>query len=321
MVSVFSSSAYRKRAWCGMAVVAALGLALAACGTAANIPEGPLSREVAAQLAASRFVDEALVSSIRMLEDPFAVPSVATNQAAEGVEALDLSGCVPMPDGADSDADGYPAEETTLDIDCHLLLFHFGGTLVLLDKDDQDPDSGFRSELDFRMTLTAPDETHLLASGNQTADVDAMESGAGYGLSYSSTFKIPSMAEDQPFLAFESRLTYAGILEGSFEGGTLAIDQGTYSLVPVPVDCSMLAGAEQEACRAHAPEDTGPPPVLAISSTGIAFDKVTCDTVLTGGYFEVRDDPGNVLKISYAACGDRSATYNGDMLPAPPREE
>ena len=316
VVSVFSLPADRNRAWFGMAVVAVLGLGLAACGTAASIPEGSLSREVAADLAASRLVDEALASSIRVLGKPLAASPVAESEASPGVEAPDLSGCLPMLEGADRDADGYPAVEETLTIDCDLF-FHVGGTLVLADKDDQDPLSGFRSRLDFRVTLTDGGETHPLASGTRTVDVEARENAA-YALSYGSTITQPSMAEAEPFLAFESRLTYAGTLEGSFEGGTLAIDEGTFSLAPVPVDCSKLAGEEQQACLARAPEHAGPPPPLAVSTTGVVFDKASCATVLSGGYFELRDDPGNVLAVSYAGCGERSASYNGEMLPLPP---
>ena len=58
-----------------------------------------------------------------------------------------------------------------------------------------------------------------------------------------------------------------------------------------------------------------------MSSTGIVFDKAACGTVLTGGYFKVSDDPGNVLTVSYAECGKRSAAYNGEMLPLPPPQE
>ena len=319
MMSVCSSPACRKRAWIGMAVMAAVGLGLAACGTAANIPEAALSREVAADLAASRLVDDAVVSSIRMLGKPLGAPPAAASEASPGMEAPDLSGCLPMLAGADSDADGYPAVEETLSIACGLI-FDVDGTLVLWDENDQDPTSGFRSELDFRWTFTVGDEAHVLASGTQTVDVKAREDGA-YGLSYSSTLTLPSMTEEEPFLEFETRLTYAGTLEGSFEAGTLAIGEGTFSLAPVPVDCSKLAGDEQQACRAQAPEHGAPPPPYAVTSTGIVFDKASCATVLTDGSFDVSDDPGNVLEVSYAGCGERSAAYNGELLPLPPPQE
>lgn len=316
MVSVLSSPACRNRVWYAMAVVGAVGLGLAACGTAANIPDEHLTRAGAADLAASQLVDEQLISSLRVLGDPRALTPVAASETAPGAEAPDLAGCLPALEGADGDADGYPAVQETLSIDCGLF-FHVAGTLLLWDEDDQDPLSGFRSELDFRITVSAGDETHLFTSGTQAVDVAAGESGA-YALSYSSTISVPAMAAEEPFLGFDSRLTYAGTLEGSFEAGTLAIDEGTFSLAPVPVDCSELAGDEQQACRAQVPERTGPSQVYAVSSTGIVFDKAACDTVLTAGYFKVSDDPGNVLTVSYAECGKRSAAYNGEMLPMLP---
>jgi hypothetical protein len=303
-----------------MAVIAAVGLGLAACGTAANIPEGSLSREAAANLAASRFVDDQLVSSIRVLGNPLAAPPSAASEASPGVEAPDLSGCAPMLEGADSDADGYPAVEETLAIDCDLLFLHVGGTLVLWDENDQDPTSGFRSELDFRITITVGDETRPFTSGTQAVEVEARERG-GYGLSYSSAFTLPPMTEEEPFLESETRLTYAGTLEGSFEAGTLAIDEGTFSFATVPVDCSKLAGDEQQACQAQAPEHGAAPPPYTVTSTGIVFDKANCATVLTGGSFEVSDNLGNVLEVSYAGCGKRSAAYNGELLPLPPQAE
>ncbi|MDE0228577.1 MAG: hypothetical protein OXJ62_06950, partial [Spirochaetaceae bacterium] len=109
MVSVLSSPAYRKRARFGMAVVAAAGIGLAACGTAANVPEEHLTREAAAELAASRLVDEQLVSSIRVLGEPRALTLVAASEASPGADAPDLAGCLPALEGADGDADGYPA--------------------------------------------------------------------------------------------------------------------------------------------------------------------------------------------------------------------
>ena len=108
MVSVLSSPAYRNRVWFAMAVVAAAGLGLAACGTAANVPEEHLTREAAADLAASRLVDEQLVSSIRVLGEPRALTLVAASEASPGADAPDLAGCLPALEGADADADGYP---------------------------------------------------------------------------------------------------------------------------------------------------------------------------------------------------------------------
>ena len=308
-------------------MVAVLGLGLGACQQAAK-PSGPspmsdLTRDVAAGIAALKQVDDALASSLRTLGDPLGGLQVGKVEELPAEEGPSLARCVPMLDaGTDSDADGYPAKVTTLDLDCELLILHLGGTLVLEDKDDMDGESGFRSDVDFQMTLTFEDRKLELGVGKQALDVDKKENGGGYGLSYSGEIKIPMT--DGPFLETEVRLTYAGTLEGSFGSGTLTVDagDGTLSLASVPVDCSMLGDDEEETCRAQAPENPGTSLLqLVVNSTGIAFDKVSCGTALTDGYFDVQDDSGNVLRISYDGCGQRSATYNGEMIPIPPPEE
>ena len=332
MAKVFSSSAYRNRAWYWTGVAAALGLGLAACQQAAKPalePEpGPepdlelhLSRDVAAGFVASMQVDDALTSSLRSLGDPLGGLQVGPVEGSSDIERPDLAGCVPMLDaGTDSDGDGYPAGETTLDLDCELLVLHLGGTLVLEDKDDMDRDGGFRSEVDFRISLVVENQTVEFVVGNHAMVVDAIDGGAGYAVSQSGTIKIPI---EEPFLEGEVRLSYVGTLEGSFRSGTLTIDAGagTFTFATVPVDCSKLAGDEGETCRTQAPENPGTLLRLAVNSTGIAFDKESCATTITEGYFDMQDDSGNVLRISYDGCGERSATYNGEIIPIPPPEE
>ena len=293
--------------------------------TAAPEPEPDLglhlSRDVAASFAASMQVDGALTSSLRSLGDPLGGLQVGTVEGPSDIEKPDLAGCVSMLDaGADSDGDGYPAEETTLDLDCELLVLHLGGTLVLEDKDDMDRDSGFRSEVDFRISLVVENQKVEFVVGKQAMDVDAIDGGAGYVVSQSGEIKVPI---EEPFLEGEVRLTYAGTLEGSFRSGTLTIDagDGTFTFATIPIDCSKLAGDEGEACRAQAPENPGPSLRLAVNSTGLAFDKESCATAITEGYFDVQDGSGNVLRISYDGCGERSATYNGEIIPIPPPEE
>ena len=173
VAKVFSLCAYRNRAWRWVAVASALGLGLAACGQAArpsmeappgSEPEPPLSRDIATGLVGSKQVDEALASSLRSLGDPLGGLVISPIAGPQGVEEANIDSCAPMVDaGADSDADGYPAERTTLDLDCELLVVHFGGTLVLEDKDDMDADSGFRSELTLEISLNIENETCRLA--------------------------------------------------------------------------------------------------------------------------------------------------------------
>ena len=158
-----------------------------ACGNAANTPaaeseKDPLSREVAAGLAASQQVDTVLVSLIRALGSPLAESQVDGLAAFALIFALaenpdaeppSIEGCVPTL--GDSAGDGYPGMETTLTIDCELFGFRLDGTLVLMDEDDMDAASGFNSEMDLQMTLTADGETLVSFAGDHDLQVTAME--------------------------------------------------------------------------------------------------------------------------------------------------
>ena len=331
MAKVFSLCAYRNRAWRWVAVAFALGLGLAACGQAArpsmeappeSEPEPPLSRDIATGLAGSMQVDESLASSLRSLGDPLGGLVISPIAGPQGVEEANIDACAPMVDaGADSDADGYPAERTTFDLDCEILVVHFGGTLVLEDKDDMDADSGFRSELALEISLNIENENVRFSAVEYALDVDALASGAGYTVSQSGEVTLP--VDEEPFMEGRVRLTYAATLDGSFGSGTLTLGAGggTFSFATAPIDCSTLAGQEGEACRAQAPENPGTSLQLAVHSTGITFDRESCATVITGGSFDVQDDSGNLLRISYHGCGERAASYNGETIPISPLEE
>ena len=69
------------------------------------------------------------------------------------------------------------------------------------------------------------------------------------------------------------------------------------------------------------PEVPGTALRLAVTATGIVFDRETCATAITGGSFDLQDNSGNLLRISYDGCGERSATYDGEQFPIPPPEE
>lgn len=329
-MSVLSWPAYRNRAWHRIAVACAAGLVLAACQQAARPaqqaeprpePEPPLSRDVATGLAGSMQVDDALAASLRSLGDPLGgldLPPVPGPQGME-LEEVNIDACAPMPDaGADSDADGYPAEPTTFALDCEILVVHLGGTLVLEDKDDMDPDSGFRSELALEISLNIQNENAAFGAVQYALDVDESESGAGYTVFQSGELTL--LVPEEPFLEGKVRLAYAATLDGSFQSGTLTIaaGDGTFSFATVPIDCSMLDGREADECRKQTSQNAGISVPFAVAATEVAFDKESCATAITGGYFDVQDDPGNVLRISYDGCGERSATYNGELIQLPP---
>jgi hypothetical protein len=306
-------------------VALAVGFGLAACQQAAKPapapkgepePEPPLSRQVATELAASTQVDEALASSLRSLGDPLGGLEVGPVRDSQGMDITpNIEECAPILEaGADSDADGYPAERTTYDLTCELLALHFGGTLVLEDRDDMDRNSGFYSHLTLQISLNVMNENVEFGAVEYTLDVDATADGAGYTVSQSGAIFLD--VQNEPFLKGEARLSYDATLAGSFQSGTLTIaaGNGTYSLATVPIDCSMLAGEEGDKCREQTAENPGTLRQLAMSTTELAFDKENCDTAITGGSFDVQDDLGNILTISYDGCGNRSATYNSEPI-------
>ena len=312
--------------WVRLAVAAAVWLVLAACTNVTSPPPeepAPDPEEAAAAAAVAEQAEGVLLTSLRALSMPAAAAQ------AEGIEALadftvlvdpaaappSVEGCAPMlSEGADDDGDGYPAVRTTLRIDCSIdvpFVFQLMGSLVLADEDDMDPASGFESELDYRLTVTADGET-LTAVGERDVRVSLMEDGSGYDLEYEGRDVL-----NAPYLEYEARLTYTGTLEGSFESGTLAIGDGSVVLTLTPVDCTALGDAEREACEEQVQENPGSAGTLPVQTTRLAYDTAGCETVLVGGHVDVEDAAGNVLRISYAGCGERSVTYNG--WPVPPR--
>ena len=325
MRDIFSLPAYRSRvrnrAWRGMAV-GGVALALAACpGPVSKPPQAPgiLAREVAAGVARSGQVDQTLAVSIRALSGPpveaqlegLAVFAGFLALADPDAEALDLGSCVPMLDAdadADADEDGYPRVKTTQTIACQLAVIQVQGTLKLLDEDDMDPASGFNSELDYQVTVGLEGEPLVSATGDLALWVSSM-GAAGYDVYYRG-----KMAGSDQLAEHKSRLLYAGTLSGSFAAGSLALD-GSLAFSSNPVDCTSLPEPDRAACQEQMPEGDAPSEVqLAVSSTGIEYDTASCATILTGGHVDVRDAAGNVLRISYDGCDQRSVTYNGEAL-------
>ena len=174
-----------------------------------------------------------------------------------------------------------------------------------------DPESGFNTELQYGVTLGVEGHPLLSASGDLALWVSSMEDGAGYDVYYR---REEALTEGAELGEHESRLLYAGTLSGSFAAGSLALD-GSIGFASSAVDCTSLPESERAACQEQMPEGEAPADgQLALSSTGLEYDTASCPTALTGGHFDVQDDAGNVLRISYAGCGQRSATYNGEAL-------
>ena len=302
--------------------VGGVALALAACpGPVGKPPQAPglLAREVAAGLATSGLVDQTLAGSIQALARPpgeaqlegLAILAGFFALADPTAEPLDLGSCVPMLDAAaDADEDGYPRVKTTQTIACQLAVIQVQGTLELMDEDDMNPASGFNSELDYQVTLGIEGEPLVSATGDLALWVSSMGDAAGYDVYYRG-----DRAESVQSVEHESRLLYAGTLSGTLAAGSLAFD-GSLAFASNPVDCTSLPEPDRAACQEQMPEGDVPSKVqLAVSSTGLEYDTATCKSALTGGHVDVQDAAGNVLRISYDGCDQRSATYNGEALP------
>ena len=319
--------------WVRLAVaVATVWLVLAGCTNVtspppeAPEPERPDPEEAAAAAALSEQAEGVLVASIEALSMPSAAAQVEGIEVlAEFISVLDpdaappsIEGCTSMlGEGADGDGDGYPAVRTTLPIDCGFdipFVFRLVGSLVLLDEDDLDPESGFDSTLEYRLAVTSEDNM-LTASGIRTVQVSGMEDGSGYALEYEGT---DVLKDSGLALEFEAELTYTGTLAGAFEAGTLVIGGGTLTFASTPVDCTALADAERETCEEQTQENPGSSGVgLAVQTTRLDYDAAGCETLFTGGHVDLENAAGDELRISYAGCGERTVTYNG--WPVPPR--
>ena len=107
-----------------------------------------------------------------------------------------------------------------------------------------DAASGFDSEMDLQMTLTAEGEALASFVGDHDLQVTAMEAGTGYGLSYSGR-----IVQGSDYLELDTRLTYDGTLEGSFDSGTMTIAQGTISFVFTPALRSTACGRSGSVAR------------------------------------------------------------------------
>ena len=321
------------RPWMRLAVaVAAVWLVLAGCTGATSAtpdeqePEKPDPEEVAAAAALSEQVEGGLVTSIQALSMPSATAQAeAIGTVADFTALVDPTAgppsteeCAPpmLSEGADGDGDGYPAVRTTLRIDCSfdfpMFVFRLAGSLVLLDENDLNPESGFESELDYRLTVTTEGKT-LTADGVRI--VGAMQDGSGYDLTYEGRDRVIDS-----YLVFQIRLAYRGTLAGTFKAGTLAIGGGTLTFTSTPVNCAVLADAKREACEEQVQENPGSSGTLTVKTTGLNYDDrdtAGCETLFTGGHVDMEDGAGNVLRISYAGCGERTVTYNG--WPVPPR--
>ena len=95
------------------------------------------------------------------------------------------------------------------------------------------------------------------------------------------------------------------------------MQHGKFAFSTQLTDCETLEQSMREDCREAVQNLEAGSSDLAVGSSEIEYD-VNCETTFIGGYFDVADRAGNVLKVSYDGCGPASGAFNGQ--PVPPAE-
>ena len=306
----FSLLGHRNRPLLLLGVVGLCG-ALVACSGMTSKPEMPVeptpvepaTPTVPPEIA--RDIETSLRTMLLALVDPqtLAVPQ------AEGADSAALAACdvESTGDATDSDGDNYPVAETRT-YDCDVLFITGMATLMLMDKDDADATSGVTAETDSSYSFG---DSGLSITSDVMLDASSSDDAAAHD--YDIAFE-GSAGFVTPFVATSLDGRYDATLDGTFAGGTAGVTGG-FTFTTTPTDCATVDAAVQEECRQAVQEAPGGSIQLAVTTTGLDYD-ATCETVFTGGYFDVRAG-GNVLKSSYSGCGPATVTYNGQPVPAP----
>ena len=320
----FSLLVYRNRLLLLFGVVALCG-GLVACSRMASKPEPveptpvvPATPTVPVGIATQ--VEISLRTMLLALTNPegLVAPQASLLPADTVDQALPIETC-PMEssgDATDGDGDNF-ADAETRTFDCELFSFEgiaFGGSgsLVIDDKDDMDEFSGVTLEADVEYRLSALGNPVFSITADVSLDVSPSADAADYEIDHRGTAGIA-----EPFSQIDLVGDYDATLTGAFAGGIVGA-QGGFTLSTTPTDCETLDAALQEECRQAVQEMETGSITLQVSTSGLEYDAAACDTTFTGGYFDVTDGAGNVLKSSYNGCGPATVTYNGQ--PVPPLE-
>ena len=331
----FSLLVYRNRLLLLFGVVALCG-GLVACSRMASKPEPveptpvvPATPTVPVGIATQ--VEISLRTMLLALTNPEGlVAPLASLLPADTVDqALPIETC-PMEssgDATDNDEDNFAEDEARTfgnrrpgdppPPECELFSFEGlslggSGSLVIDDKDDMDEFSGVTLEADVEYRLSALGNPVFSITADVSLDVSPSADAADYEIVHRVTGGIV-----KPFSQIDLIGDYDATLTGAFAGGTVGA-QGGFTLSTTPTDCETLDAALQEDCRQAVQEMETGSITLQVSTSGLIYDAAACDTTFTGGYFDVTDDAGNVLKSSYNGCGPATVTYNGQ--PVPPLE-
>ena len=281
----------------------------------------PPPEELTVPVGAAANVELSLLTMLLALTDPesLVAPPISLLPPETAEQAPLTEGCPmeSMGDVTDSDGDNFPAAETRA-FDCELfmlvgLAFGGSGSIVIADKDDMDEFSGVTLEADSAYRLSAMDRPLFSVTADVSLDVSPSAGAADYELSYQGTAAIAD-----PFSRTDLAGGYDAMLTGTFAGGTLGV-RGDFTVSTTLTDCDTLDDSALEAeCRQAVEEIVSGSIILQVSASGLIYDAAACATTFTGGYFDVTDGSGNVLKSSYDGCSPATVTLNGQ--PVPPLE-
>ena len=312
--------ANRNRLLLLLGVVALCG-ALVACGRAAGKPMMPEPVEptpvepVAPTV--PPYVASEIEMSLRTMLLALTDPQVLAVPQAEGADAAAIASCSmeATGDATDNDGDNYPVDQTRT-YDCDFLFITGMATLMLMDKDDADPASGVKATAVSSYSSGGTEEPGLSFTTDVSLDASRSDAAAAhdYDIAYQGSGGLVT-----PFVETEFAGRYDVMLAGTFAAGAAGV-MGGFTISTMPADCGTLDAAVQEECRQEVQEVQEVPGgniQLGVTTTGLAYDAANCATTFTGGYFDVTDPGGNVIKSTYDGCGPATVTYNGQPIPPP----
>ena len=206
----------------------------------------------------------------------------------------------------DRDGDEIP-QSLTISFNCSDASTNTAGTIVVKDKDDTDPDSGFSADVDLR--IDDSDDRSTL-DFDFVVDVSRRASSGtalAYDISYAGniSFEIPGVALKA---SYDLDMRH----EGMFTAGVISLD-GSFGY-SWDVDCSKATG-ELADCRSLAQSIGNKGAIqLTIKASRLEYDTESCETAVTNGTVAMRDSTGNVAEIRYTGCDQATVTYNGEPL-------
>ena len=301
--------ASHRRVW-GVLVVAALCVGLTTCSRAGGKPE-PAEPEVTVP---PETVEQSLRAIIDGLVDPESLVAFDASHLPSDAPADDSSPIDPCPmtsvgDATDSDGDNYTVEETR-SFDCDLLsespllplTIHGAGRLMLTDKDDMDAVSGVTADATSEYEVSVQGDRLLRLHTRVSLDAAASDAGAHHKIEFDSRVTV-----EDPFGVRDSISDYDAELTGSFHAGAMS-GGGTLTVEVQPADCAEVDEEVREDCE----QQGGQAGETEFDVTSdLAYD-AACPT-FTGGSFSYRvsGEAGNVVMVSYRACGQSSVTVDG----------